>query len=202
MKKILFIILGIFLIGFISAQCQINNDFESYEDFNICSGRCKYEITAGNYTDCNSSISCYLTMAYPNGTLLDFFKQMNFNASGNEVFNYSFGNASNFPVGIYQGQMNCYHTNGWSDPINFEASISSSEISYISYTGDPAGYNIQLPSKEKIIDGILYTLRKKIWIFIIILGGLILMIVLVYDYKKHKFKKLVKRIKKELGRPK
>lgn len=132
MKKILLFLLmgiGMCFVSFVSATCQTNNNFETGEDFNVCTGKCKfYNSTDASYQDCNNLINCYLTMSYPNGTFLGFFKSMQFNAFGDEIFNYSFGNITDsvsFPSGIYQGQINCYSSYGFSDPINFEAIVSS-----------------------------------------------------------------------------
>ena len=191
--------LGIFLISFTTATCQSNNDFEQTENFNICSGRCRYEINEGNYVDCNSSIECYLSMTYPNGSIISYSQEMTFNDSNlnAEIFNYSLGNTSDFPTGIYQGQINCYGTNGFSDPINFEASVSSIEVSYISGRGNPiSDYPVLIKEeiKKTLKDWFLY--RK--WYFVVGLFLFVLAISVFYDYKKHKFKKLVKAVRKEL----
>jgi len=196
MKWLFILLFGFLSISLVSAVCQTNNDFENDDNFNICSGRCKYEITAGNYVDCNSSVQCYLTMSYPNTTILDFFKEMEFNHSGSEVYNYSFGDASDFPEGLYAGQINCYWDEGWSDPINFQTGISYISSSYFG-TGDPISDYIK-PAIKEIEKTFWEKLFEKKWLFIVYLGIFVLIVVVVYDYKKFKFKKLVKRVKKEL----
>lgn len=153
MKNILLILfVGILLVSFVSAICQTNNDFETGEDFNVCTGQCKfYDLSASSYEDCDSSTECYLTMVYPNGTFLSTFELMQFNTFGDEIFNYSFGNitdSDSFPSGIYQGQLNCYSSDGFSDPINFEASVSSPGVSVVSGTGAGYPFKINLDSLD------------------------------------------------------
>ena len=152
MGKWLFILLfGLLNVFLVSATCQTNNNFETGEDFNVCTSTCKFYNSTGQYQDCTTSIKCYLSMAYPNGTFLGFFKSMQFNAFGDEIFNYSFGNITNsivFPSGIYQGQINCHSSYGFSDPINFEASVSSVEEPIVSDAGDGYPFTITLNSLE------------------------------------------------------
>ena len=192
MKWLFILLFGLSSIFLVSATCQPNNDFEIGEDFNICTGKCKFYNSTGDYQACNSTISCYLVMQYPNSSMFgSSLDQMQFNASGNDVFNYSYGNltdTTSFPAGIYNAQINCYSLFGFSGSINFETSVSSEEETFISKrTSNP----LSVPSIVKEAkDFVLKDLLKDKWKFAVGIVAIVFIIVMIYDYKRHNWKKL------------
>lgn len=188
MKKLILFIFVVGIIGLASAvDCKTNNDFLVNDELNICSGQCKFNIN-GAFYDCNSSVSCYITSAYPNGTLISFLQDMTFNDSGEEIYNYSYGDSSDFSVGIYTSQINCYSDVGWSDPINFEFSLSSKEYEYQSQRAITSGF-IQIPQPQEVKEEIETNPR----IYFYILGGLILVLILISVNQK-RFERKVKKV--------
>lgn len=203
MKKILLtIILGIFLISFsvgLISACSRNNAFTLGEDMKICSGDCIYQnATDLNYVNCDSTISCFFSASYNNGTFI-----MN-NTEGSLVdkhFEINFTKyLTNAETGIYQGQLQCHQENkGYTEPVNFEFSISS----VTSTTSSASGQNaFSLPSAQIVKDnfkqigeGIFKT--NKFYIFLFFLCFLFIGFILA-DLKKHRIKKIAVQVSKIL----
>lgn len=109
-----------FSLAFLLVLClpeslAYDNETMRYENGSIINFSSYCEDDADN--PCGATVTCNMTMYYPNGSLMTNNQEMN--ALGAGIYNYSFGNLT--LEGYYQGSIHCYDsTNNGTSPATLQ----------------------------------------------------------------------------------
>jgi hypothetical protein len=112
MKMILIMIgLMVLVCSTLALACTTNNAFTSGDNVTICSGNCTYqnETNLNDYIPCDATVSCKLTVFYPNGSALAY--DLNMNRTQGSKFNASLDTVTT--TGTYDASMTCRRNLGW-----------------------------------------------------------------------------------------
>lgn len=173
-NKYLTLIIGIFLIGLVSAvgNCTLNNDFTQDDDFVVCSSDCQYQrpTNLSQYLDCDGNITCQISIAYPNFTIFVTDEDMTLNSAHYEYNLSAIMNST--PEGVYPSRVQCQHTeHGWSAPVDFYITMGTETHTYTGGGGGGGrtGLTAQVISEDPTITWI-----KDNWIAFLIISILLI----------------------------
>ncbi len=194
-KQILLFMMGLVLLTTIQA-CSEYNNFLNGQDIEICSGECLYEndTNLGNYLSCDSSVSCDISLVRANGTFVFSNEQM---TRDNTYFKFN-ATSYNLSSQVFSAKINCERSKGFSDPIDFEVSVSS--IAEVDHGGAyPLSSTVLGVSTDIGIlkDNLLKKNKFYIGTFIFLL---ILTCLVYYDVRKNRIKRNSKEIIKEINK--
>lgn len=119
--KLFLSLLLILLIPLTVAEYHANNAFTQGDEIDVYTGNCTYQNHSemDSYTDCDDSIECRMTAFFPNGTLMESYRECS--RIGNQ-FNYSFGFIND--TGTYNARAFLSGEKGWTTK-DFEFTISA-----------------------------------------------------------------------------
>jgi len=192
MKKLLLIFFSLIFVSSV-LSCVDNNDFDFGNDIEICSGVCKYQnfSNLSEILDCDDSIKSYLTLSYPNGTLVFSRQEM---TREDNFFKF---NASSYNLlsSVYNARIDSYQaTKGWSNPTDFYITISSTQIISL---GSGAYPSLSLSNVAIDVEAIKQEVKQhtKRWLFALFLLSF-LVFGIYTDMKKKKIKNLAQEVVK------
>lgn len=180
-NKLVGIVFFLSLLFLFTAIAEKDNSFSSGENINVFT----HCINSTN-SSCTSDVKAYLTCEYPNNTLLLDHVKMSYNGSG--YYNYSLGSYEDYLTGDYA--CNVYYRGDENGQDAFYFTLETVTQTATTRSGGTS-FPMAKAVSEEIRD---MTLQQFKPYFIFVLIGSIIAIILFFEWKRTKIKRIAEEI--------